>query len=274
MLARAPPFSSRAGPDYDHAPVQSSRRQLNDFVWTLVRTDFKARYHGAPSGFIWALLKPLLMFLVLFAVFSFLFRDATYVYNLLIGLLLWDFFAESSRAGLHALLSKGFLLTKARFPRWIPVLTSTANAVITLLVFALAIVVVISIGHRVPGPAALALFVIYLVCYFFICVGFALGASVLFLKYRDLDQVWDVTLQAGFFLTPIFYPLRILPEKYHFYLYLWPATPIVQFSRQVLVDGTLPTLKAHLLLFLMTAGIFLCGLLLFRQLAARAIEQL
>ena len=60
---------------------------------------------------------------------------------------------------------------------------------------------------------------------------------MLFLRYRDLNQVWDVVLQAGFFLAPIIYPLEILPERFHFYLYLWPPTPVIEFSRAVLVRG-------------------------------------
>jgi lipopolysaccharide transport system permease protein len=251
-----------------------SREQLRDFVWTLVRTDFKARYHGAMSGFLWALLKPVLMFAVLFGVFSFIFHDSTYIFNLLIGLLLWDFFAESTRSGLQALMQKSFLLTKVRFPRWIVVVTSCSNALVTLTVYSLAIVIVISVGHGLPWWPGLLLFVAYLAQYILIVTGFALGASVLLLRYRDLDQVWDLVLQAGFFLTPIFYPLRILPEKYHFYLYAWPVTPIVQFTRMVLVDRRAPTLKAHLLLLCMSLTIFGIGAALFRKHAPRAVEQL
>ena len=70
-------------------------------IWTLVRTDFKVRYHGTAGGFVWALLKPLTMFVMLMAVFSFVFAsDPNYKLNLIIGLFLWDFFAEGTKAGL------------------------------------------------------------------------------------------------------------------------------------------------------------------------------
>jgi lipopolysaccharide transport system permease protein len=252
----------------------STRRQVRDFVWTLIRTDFKARYHGELSGFVWAMLKPLLMFLVLLAVFSFIFRDATYRFNLLIGLLLWDFFAEGTKSGIQSLLSKGFLLSKARFPRWILVVTSVANALFTMMVYSVSIVIVLAasrIGLWAPG---VLLFLWYLVQYFLIVVGIGLASSVLLLKYRDLDQVWDVLLQAGFFLTPIFYPLRILPERYHIFLYAWPVTPVVQFSRDVLVEHHVPTLKAHALLLLVTLTVLAAGVALFRRYAGRAVEQL
>src|ERR1041384_157402 len=94
-------------------------------IWTLVRTDFKARYHGTLGGFIWALLKPMAMFMVLMAVFSFLFaKDPVYKLNLIVGLFLWDFFAEGTKTGLASLQARGYLLTKARVPSWILVVTS------------------------------------------------------------------------------------------------------------------------------------------------------
>ena len=68
------------------------------------------------------------------------------------------------------------------------------------------------------------------------------------MQYRDLNQVWEVVTHAGFFVAPIIYPLEILPERLHVYLYLWPPTPIILFSRSVLVDGQMPSLLAHALL--------------------------
>src|SRR5213592_3944063 len=86
-------------------------------IWTLVRTDFKARYHGTLGGFVWALLKPMSMFVVLMAVFSFLFAsNPNYKLDLIVGLFLWDFFAEGTKSGLTSLHARGYLLTKARVP--------------------------------------------------------------------------------------------------------------------------------------------------------------
>src|SRR5207237_1880020 len=88
-------------------------------IWTLVRTDFKSRYHGTLGGFVWTLLKPVSMFVVLMAVFSFLFAaKPTYRLNLIVGLFLWEFFAEGTKSGLMSLYARGFLLNKARVPSW------------------------------------------------------------------------------------------------------------------------------------------------------------
>src|SRR6185503_10801952 len=105
-----------------------------------------------------------------------------------------------------------------------------------------------------------------------IVLGFALTSSVLFLRYRDLNQVWDVVLQAGFFIAPIVYPLRILPERFHFYLYVWPPTPVIEFSRAALVDGMLPTMRGHLYLALDAAFCLMVGIAVFRWLSPRSAE--
>jgi len=243
-------------------------------VWTLIRTDFKARYHGTLSGFVWALLKPSAMFLVLTAIFSFLFPDPTYKLNLIVGLFLWDFFAEGTKTGLASLHARGFLLTKAQCPSWILVATSISNAVITLIVFSAIIVAFLTFVGKPPAPAAVALFLAYELALVVSVLGFALAASVLFLRYRDLNQVWEVIIQAGFFMAPIIYPLSIIPERFHFWLYLWPPTPAIEFSRSVLVNDAIPTGTAHLYLAAQTAAILALGLVIFRAGSPRSAEYL
>jgi lipopolysaccharide transport system permease protein len=251
------------------------RAPVGGLIWTLIRTDFKSRYHGTMAGFAWALLKPLTMVAVLLGVFSFIFKaDRDYGLNLVLGLFLFEFFSEATRVGLQSLRAKGYLLTKTRAPLWIIVATSASNAVITLAVFVLAILGILVAGGRAPGLGGLALFGVYLLHYLAMVIGISLAASVLFLRYRDLNQVWEVVTQAGFFVAPIIYPLDILPHWIHFYLYLWPPTPIIQFSREVLVLGQVPTLKAHLMLGLDAALILLAGVLVFRRCSPRAAEYL
>jgi ABC-2 type transport system permease protein len=145
-----PADSARAGA----SPVPA-RAAWSGLVWTLIRTDFKVRYHGTWGGFIWALAKPLTMFVMLMGVFSFLFAsNPAYKLNLIIGLFLWDFFAEATKSGLGSLDAKRFLLTKARCPSWIIVVTSIANAAITLAVFSVIIVVFLVAAGRAPSPLA------------------------------------------------------------------------------------------------------------------------
>jgi lipopolysaccharide transport system permease protein len=244
-------------------------------MWTLVRTDFKARYHGTLSGFAWALLKPLAMFTVLTAVFSLVFStEGNYRLDLVVGLFLWDFFSEGTKTGLTALHAKGFLISKARFPSWILVLTSIANPLITITMFGFVLCVYLTLTGQAPTPASVALFAGYVVTCGVIIVGFSLGGSVLFLRYRDLNQVWDVVIQAGFFVAPIVYPLGVIPEQYHFALYAWPPTAVIEFSRAVLIDGQRPTAVAHTYLLAMALVSLAVGAAIFRVLAPRSAEYL
>jgi lipopolysaccharide transport system permease protein len=244
-------------------------------IWTLVRTDFKARYHGTLGGFVWALLKPVSMFVVLMGVFSFLFASKPgYKLNLIVGLFLWDFFAEGTKSGLMSLHARGFLLSKARVPSWILVVTAISNALITLAVFLFVIMAfLVGTGHAPTGETVVA-FAGYCAALTAIVIGFSLAASVLFLRYRDLNQVWDLVLQAGFFIAPIIYPLDILPERFHFYLYVWPPTPVIEFSRSVLVRGVMPTTTGHLYLAMDAAFCLVTGAIVFWRLSPRAAEYL
>jgi lipopolysaccharide transport system permease protein len=122
--------------------------------------------------------------------------------------------------------------------------------------------------------ARLGLFALYLLSFVLTVLGLSFATSVLFLRFRDLNQFWDLLLQAGFFVAPIVYPIRMLPERLHFWLYLWFPTPVIQFSRQVLDDGAIPTLRAHLLLLASVAAVMAVGVLLFRRLMPRMIETL
>jgi len=256
-------------------PSKSSGRSWLGLVWTLVRTDFKARYHGTLSGFVWALLKPLSMFVVLVTVFALVFAaEENYRLNLIVGLFIWDFFAEGTRTGLTSLHARAYLLTRARCPSWVLVVSSMSNPLLTLGVFSVAMTVFLSLAGRPPSAANLGLFVFYLLHLVAIVAGLALATSVLFLRYRDLNQVWDVAMQAGFFVAPIIYPIGVLPERVHFFLYLWFPTPIIEFARAVIVARTVPTPTAHVYLFLEAVIVLAGGIAVYRALAPRAAEYL
>ena len=261
--------------DLSTAPLKN-QAHIRGLVWTLIRTDFKVRYHGTLGGFLWALLKPLSMFLILLGVFSFIFASTSpnYALNLVLGLFLWEFFSEGTKVGLVSLFAKGYLLTKTRFPRWIIVATSSSNAVISLLVFTGAMLIFLGIKGRLPGPLHLLLFVVYEIEMWLIILGFSLGTSVLYLRYRDLNHLWEALSQAGFFIAPIVFPIDILPKKVHPYVYLWPPTPVIEYARRVLIEGTVPSVGANLYLAGITLTILVVGIAIFQRHVPHAAEHL
>jgi lipopolysaccharide transport system permease protein len=269
--------AGESAPRWQRKPAGSVGRYayLPGLIWTLIRTDFKTRYHGTIGGFTWALLKPLAMFFVLWGVFSFIFQtDPHYKLNLMLGLFVYDFFSEATKTGLVSLRTRGYLLSKAKFPSWILVVTSVSNAVITLAFLSVAMLMLIVLDGRPAAPGRMGLFLIYELALLLITIGFSLAASVLFLKYRDLNQVWEVIVQAGFFLAPVVYPLDIIPEQYHAFLYAWPPTAVIEFSRSVLVTELIPSGRAHLWLAAEAVCALIIGMVVFRRYAPHAAESL
>lgn len=247
--------------------------QLFDLVWTLVRTDFTVRYHGTIGGFLWALLKPLTMFVVLMGVFSFVFSNTPeYRIGLILGLFIYEFFQDATRTGLESLRAKGYLLTKARFPSWVLVVASTSNAVLTLTLFSVVLLIFLVATGRAPTMLAAGLYGWYLLHLLVIVVGISLATSVVFMEYRDLNQVWEVVTQAGFFIAPVIYPIEVLPERLHAYLYLWPPTPVILFARSVLVDHAVPSALAHGLLTAEALAVLGIGAAIYAARARRVPE--
>jgi lipopolysaccharide transport system permease protein len=258
-----------------HILQDKSGAYLQGLIWTLVRTDFKTRYHGTLGGYCWALVKPLTMFGILCAVFSVVFRmDPNYRLNLIIGLFLWDFFSNATKTGLTSLQTKTFLLTKAKVPSWIVVLTSVSNALITVAIFSIGVCVYIALFVRSLSLLEIACFGLYIFLCLIIITGISLAGSVLFLHYRDINQIWELLMEAGFFFTPVIYPLDIVPHQFHFYFYVWLPTAVIQFSRSVLVENKIPTLTAHLMLLGGTLMVLFAGVTLYCRLSTRAVERL
>lgn len=193
--------------------VSAGNRSL---VREMVSSDFKLRYKNSVLGYLWSLLRPLLLFGVLYIVFTVVFKVGKgiphYPAYLLLGIVVWTFFVEATMSGLNAITGRGDLVRKVSIPKYIIVVSTTLSAFVN---FALNMVVVIifMIASQVP-VRAVALFVPFLIIeLLMLSLGVAFLLSALFVKYRDLIHIWEVFLQAMFYATPIIYPLSIAPAK-------------------------------------------------------------
>lgn len=207
-------------------------------VWMLAKTDFKLRYHGSVLGIVWVLLKPLAIFAVLSFVFSHVFKNtASYSLNLLTGLVFWNFFAEGSMVGLTSLLSKAHIITKIFVPKWIIIVASTLNTCFSFLmsVGVLAIFCLLN-GVILSAFAWLQLFFYALITYLLI-LSISFFLSPLYLRFRDINQIWEVFLLAAFYGTPIIYPINVLSSPTQAWLYLNPMTFVIQHAQAVVVGN-------------------------------------
>lgn len=255
---------------------ETSANNYLELVWTLAKTDFKMRYHGSALGYVWAILKPLFIFLILNFVFSRMIgRGAAiphYSLQLITGIILWNFFAEASMAGLISLLKKSSLITKIYFPRWIVVVASTLNSLFVFGMNLIILTVFFAYYQVTPGPAALLTAAAYVLGIYVLVVSFSLIAAPLYLKFRDLEQIWEVVLQVLFFAAPIVYPLSVIPEQYHKIMLLNPIGIIIHYAKIVLIEGRFPSVANHVILMAMLVALAGVSVIYFKRVHRKIAE--
>lgn len=179
----------------------------------LTKTDFKLRYQGSVLGYLWALLRPLMMFAILYFVFSVLLPigkdDPHYPVYLLIGTTMWSFFTECTSQGIQAIVNRGDLLRKISFPKYIVVVSSTLTAVINMLINLVVIIIFALINGIMPSFTWL-LAIPAIIELYFLSLGIAFLLGSINVKYRDITSIWDVFVQALFYATPIIYKISMV----------------------------------------------------------------
>lgn len=204
----------------------------------LVVTDFKLRYQGSVLGYVWSLLRPLLLFLILYLVFTVFLPIGKgvphYPVYLFVGIVLWNYFSEVTSGSVGAIVGKGDLLRKINFPKYVIILAVSISALINLMFNSIVIVIFMLFNHIVPGISAL-LIIPLIFELFILAAGAGLLLSALFVRFRDISYIWEVILQAAFYATPILYALQRVPHQYSKWLILNPMAQIIQDSRYILV---------------------------------------
>jgi ABC-2 type transport system permease protein len=179
----------------------------------LVVTDFKLRYQGSVLGYLWSLLKPLLMFVILYMVFVKFLRIGGDVPHfpvyLLLGIVMWNFFTEMTSLSLGSIVARGDLIRKIRIPRWIIVVSSSLTALINFALNLVVVMVLMFVNHVDVLRTGLWLPVIFIEVYIF-ALGVSLLLAALYVKFRDINHIWEVVVQAFFYLTPIIYPITLI----------------------------------------------------------------
>lgn len=207
----------------------------------MVRADFKVRYQGSTLGYVWSVLRPLFMFGILYVVFTYIFKLGKsiehYPVYLLLGLILWNFFTETTAIGMSAVVGKGDLIRKISIPRYLTVISSSLSALINLGINLVVLLAFAFFNGVEPTVSWLLLPVILVELYAF-STALAFFLAALYVKYRDVAYVWEVGVQAAFYATPIVYPLTLVAEEYRRYFLLSPMTQIIQDARNVFVTDT------------------------------------
>jgi len=207
----------------------------------MVRTDFKVRYQNSVLGYAWSLLKPLFLFAILYVVFTYIIPlgkgVAHYPVYLLMGIVLWNFFVESTIIGANSVVARGNLIRKISIPRYLVVITSSLSALINLLL-SLVVVFIFALFNGITPSLSWLIIIPIIIELFAFSLGVSFLLSAMFVKFRDVTYIWEIFLQAGFYATPIIYPLTNVPAQYHKWFFMNPMAQMIQDARYVIVTDT------------------------------------
>jgi ABC-2 type transport system permease protein len=228
----------------------SDPRRLWHLARTMAVSDFKLRFFGSALGYLWQLVRPLLLFGVLYVVFTQIVRLGSdvelYPVALLLGIVMFTFFSEATGGALSSLVDREALIRKVDFPRLAVPLSAVLTALMNVALNMIAVVVFLLLAGgsirlswlEVPFLiGALALFT----------TGLGMLLSALFVRYRDIKPIWEVVLQILFYGTPIFYPIDVVVDRAPMLakvMMLSPFAAIVQQSRHALIAPSHPSATA------------------------------
>jgi ABC-2 type transport system permease protein len=205
--------------------------------------EFKAKYEGAVLGYIWSLVKPLAYFGVLWLVFAHLLRTANqtedFALFLLIGILLFTFFSDSVSVMLPSIVLGGSVLRRLAFPPILVPLSQSVGIFITFVVNLFAIAIVFTLQQVSPRVEWLLVLPLLAELYVF-TAAVGLFAAALYVRFRDISQIWELAVQLLFFGSAIFYPIGILPEWAQKIAFLNPFVQIMQDVRHAILGNSGP----------------------------------
>ena len=208
----------------------------------LVKTDFKLRYQGSVIGYIWSVLKPLMLFAVMYVVFIYFMRFGDdvphFAVALLLGMVLWSFFTETTNMGMMSIVSRGDLIRKLNFPKEIIVISVSLNAAINLLI-SLVIVFLFGLINGVDISCWAFVAPLLLLELYALSLGVAFILATVYVKFRDLGPIWEVVMQVGMYATPLIYPVTLVLSKSELIgklLLFNPMAQIIQDMRYLLTS--------------------------------------
>ncbi len=258
---------------------------FRELVLNLVVRDLKVRYKNSALGVIWSLLNPLLMMLVFTAVFTIMRGRAIdrFPVFVLVGLLPWQFFANSVSGATGSIVGNANLINKVYFPKEILVISGVLSNLVNFLIALLVLFPMLYLFH-IPLTLWAILLPLMILIQFIFTLGVSFVVATANVFYRDVQMIMEVVLLAGFFLTPVFYSLDILPHSYMLFgvnldvwrltYYLNPMASIIANYRVILFDGVSPAFDFLSRTFVTSLFFLVVGLVIFYRFHFRFSEEI
>ncbi len=219
-------------------------RRFANLTWTLAVTDFKLRFFGSFLGYLWTLMRPLMLFGVLYFVFTQVVKFGEgvehYPVYLLTSVVLFTFISESTSRGVLSLVERENLLRKIRFPRLVIPCSVALHALFNLglnLVVVFVFVLASGIDPRLEWLELLPLLALLVA----LGTGLTMLLSALYVRYRDIQPIWDVALQVLFYGSPIFYVIDAMPDSVEEIAAVSPIAVVLTQARHAVIDPSAPT---------------------------------
>jgi len=255
--------------------------KYKNLIKTIAITDFKLKYEGSVLGYLWSLMKPLLMFSVLLFVFTRVFKVGSTIPNypvyLLSGIVLWSYFTESSATLMGSIAGKAHIIRKVYFPRIVLPVANSLTSIMILFANLIIVAIFMAFSRIVPTWTVLLTPFLFIELYILV-LGVGLLLSALFVRFRDIAHIWEVIIQAMFYATPILYAADKLPEPYRQIAMLNPMAQIIQDFRFLVISDQaltayhiLPT-AALWIPYTLPLIVFSLGYYVFNKMAARFAE--
>jgi ABC-2 type transport system permease protein len=254
----------------------------------LVVTDFKLRYQGSVLGYFWSLFKPMMMFGVLFVVFTYIIptgKDVPHfpVY-LLLGIVIWTFFVEATTMGLGSIVGRGDLIKKVSISKISIVISSILSAGVNLALNSIIVVIFMIFNGAEVNWLLLPFVILLMIELVLLAIGLALILSALYVKFRDFAPIWEIILQVLFYATPIIYPFTLALNahpKIAEILSFNPLTQIIQDFREILITPktlttheVLPMVLSYVVPLVSVLAFAIVGYLYFKNRAKYFVEDL
>lgn len=244
--------------------------EYRDLVAALVARDLKVRYRRSAIGFVWTMLQPLLMMLVLQVVFASLFRFnvQNYPVYVLAGLLFWNFFSQTILASMNSLKGNAQLLQKLPVPKAVFPLATTISGVVNMLFALIPLIGLLLVtGHPIGWSILFLPVAILLAALFTLGAGLLLSPLAVF--FHDVMELIAVLLTVLMYLTPVIYPMTIVPERYRFVVRFNPVRSILEVFRDPIYFNKIPPLSHIAVCLIVTAVALAIGSLAFRRASDR-----
>jgi ABC-2 type transport system permease protein len=222
-------------------------RHFVNLTFTLAVTEWKLRFFGSVLGYLWTLMRPLLLFGVLYVVFTHVVRVGSniphYPVYLLESIVLFQFFADSTSQGLQSLLQRESLLRKMRFPRMVIPLSVVLTNLFNLGMNSLAVLVFV-LANGIQPRWTWLLVPILVLALIVLATGAAMLTSALYVRFRDLAPIWEIVLQIGFYASPILYVISKVPSNFQHPLAANPLGMVMTQMRKWVIDPNAPSAAA------------------------------